>query len=266
VKKEAKLSFALDDIYIEKLIVNPRHIEVQIAADMYGNVIHLFDRDCSIQRKRQKLIEEGGEMKIPLPLREKMFKASKDLMKAANYHSLATVEFLVDSDDTFYFLEVNTRIQVEHTVTEELVDLDLIRLQIEIASKKKLTIMQSDVKSKGHVMEFRINAEDPMNDFCPSCGKLEVFSLPIGSNLRIETYLCQGMSVMPFYDSMIGKIIVSGKTREEVLNRSKRILKECMIEGIKTTLPFFIELLERGIFVDNTHHIFSMDMVKQKGR
>ena len=265
VKTEAKISFSSDEIYLEKMIVNPRHIEVQIAADMHGTVIHLYDRDCSIQRKRQKLVEESGELTISKTLREKMLFFAKKLIRKANYYSLATVEFLVEGDHSFYFMEVNTRIQVEHTITEELLGIDLVALQIEIALKQALKLTQKDIVSKGHVIEFRINAEDPMNDFISSSGKLETFLLPLGSNVRIETYLYQGMTIVPFYDSMIGKIIVKGETRKQVLNRSKRVLKECMVEGIKTTIPFFLSLLENELFINNTHHIFSIDMMKQKG-
>jgi len=264
-KKEAKLSFDNDELYVEKQIVHPKHLEVQIAADKHGNVIHLFERDCTLQKRRQKLIEETLSPSIDQSQRDKLCLAAVSLMKEARYDSVGTVEFLLDKDGNFYFMEVNTRIQVEHTITEEITGIDLIKLQIESAIGQKLGVRQEDIQSSGCVMEFRINAEDPKREFCPTPGLVEVFVPPMGKDIRIESAVCQGSMISPFYDSMIAKLIVKGRNREEVIVRSRRALKEFLVQGIATTIPFFLEILNDDLFLENKHVISSIDERMSKG-
>lgn len=256
---EAKSSFKDDALYLEKMIIDPKHVEVQIAADHHGNVVHLFERDCSLQKRRQKLIEESLSPSLDDKLREKICMAAVRLCKEAGYNSVGTVEFLLDSEGNFYFMEVNTRIQVEHTVTEELTGIDLIELQIRSAFGEKLAIKQKDIEASGHVMEFRINAEDPENEFIPSPGLVEVFKVPYGRDLRVESSVHQGDRISPFYDSMICKLIVKGSDRKDVIAKSLMTLKEFEIRGIKSTIPFFIEMLQDELFVENRHVISSID-------
>jgi acetyl-CoA carboxylase, biotin carboxylase subunit len=258
-KQEARLSFDDDALYLEKMIVNPKHIEVQVAADHHGNVIHLFERDCTLQKRRQKLIEETFSPSLNDSQRKKVCASAVSLMKEAKYNSVGTVEFLLDEDGRFYFMEVNTRIQVEHTITEELTGVDLIKLQIESAFGAKLGIDQKDVQAKGHVMEFRINAEDPERGFCPTPGLIELYIPPVGKDVRLESAIYQGLRISPFYDSMIAKLIVKGDSREDVINKSRRILREFYIKGVATTIPFFITILNDDIFIKNRHFISSVD-------
>jgi acetyl-CoA carboxylase biotin carboxylase subunit len=265
-KQEAMISFGDDSIYLEKMIVNPKHIEVQVAADMHGNIIHLYERDCTLQRRRQKLIEETPSLSIDSVQREEMCNAALRLLKKANYHSLGTVEFLLDEKGKFYFMEVNTRVQVEHTITEELLGIDLVDMQIKIARGEKLEVKQKDISIKPlHVMEFRINAEDPELNFRPSPGTLDVFIPPLGAHVRVDTAVHQGARISPFYDSMIAKLIVTGKDRNEVIRRSRRMLAAFYIEGVATTIPFYSKILLEDFFINNNHHILSIDKRAKEG-
>ena len=246
---EAEANFNNADVYLEKVIMNPRHVEVQILGDKHGNYIYLGERDCSIQRRRQKLIEEAPSPIVGSSLRKKMGQAAIALAKAAKYHSAGTVEFLVDEKHHFYFMEMNTRVQVEHTVTEELTQTDLVKEQLRIAMGEKLSIKQKDIAYQGHVIEFRINAEDPRNYFSPSPGTLEYYIPPGGPHVRIDSACYTGCCISPFYDSMIAKLIVRGKNRKEAIAVAKRALNEFHISGVKTTIPFHLAMLEDENFV-----------------
>jgi len=254
-RTEALSAFGNDEIYMEKYIVNPRHIEIQIVADKYGNVVHLGERECSIQRNHQKIIEEAPSVVLTEELRKAMGQAAKKVASAIGYLGVGTVEFLLDSDGNFYFMEMNTRIQVEHTVTEEITGIDLLKLQILLAHGEKLELKQRDVKIKGHAIECRINAEDPKT-FMPSPGKIEAFHTPGGPGIRIDTAAYAGYVVPPFYDSMIAKLIAYGKDRDEAISRMKRALEMFLIEGIKTNIPLHLAILEDERFLKgdiNTH-------------
>ena len=236
-RTEAEVSFNNPDVYLEKMIVNPRHIEIQILADKHGNYIYLGERDCTIQRRRQKLIEEGPSPILTPSLRKKMGEAAVEIAKAAKYHSAGTVEFLLDEEKNFYFMEVNTRIQVEHTVTEELTGIDLVKEQIKIAMGEKLGVKQKEVDFHGHVIELRINAENPQNNFSPSPGTLEHYIPPGGPNVRVDSACYSGYRIPPNYDSMIAKLIVKGKNREEAIMVARRALREFHIGGVYSTIP-----------------------------
>jgi acetyl-CoA carboxylase biotin carboxylase subunit len=264
-KQEALILFNDDSVYLEKMIIEPKHIEVQVAADHFGNIIHLFERDCTLQKRRQKLIEETLSPSLTDEKREEICQAAVRLLKMAGYNSVGTVEFLLDKEGNFYFMEVNTRIQVEHTITEELTGVDLVELQILIAMGKKMPFSQQDIKPLGHVMQFRINAEDPDHGFSPSPGVVAQFILPVGANIRIESHLYTGYRISPYYDSLIAKLIVRGKDRAEVIKKSRRILSEFKISGVFTTIPFFIKMLNEKIFIDNRHHISSIDNLLGQG-
>jgi len=240
-KQESKASFGNDGLYVEKFIEEPRHIEIQIVGDQYGNVIHLSERDCSIQRRHQKLVEECPSPFMTKPLRKKMGDAAIKAGKCINYEGLGTVEFLVDKHKDFYFMEMNTRIQVEHTVTEEVIDLDLIREQINVANGEE--IRGKNYVPNMHAIECRINAEDPYNDFRPSPGKITSFHSSKGQGVRVDTHVYAGYTVPPYYDSMIAKLICRAKTREECITKMKRALDEFIVEGIKTTVPFHQQLM-----------------------
>jgi acetyl-CoA carboxylase, biotin carboxylase subunit len=264
-RTEAEVSFGNPDVYLEKMIVNPRHIEVQVLADKHGNTIHLGERDCSMQRRRQKLIEEAPSPVLNESLRKRMGEAAVEIVKAANYHSVGTVEFLLDEHKHFYFMEVNTRIQVEHTVTEELTGIDLVKEQIKVAMGEKLKIKQKDVEFKGHVIQFRINAENPSNHFAPSPGKLEHFIAPGGPHVRLDTACYAGYRIPPNYDSMIAKLIVKGKDRAEAISVGKRALKEFHISGIFTTIPFHLYMLEDDNFLRCEYFINYIDNLVAEG-
>jgi acetyl-CoA carboxylase biotin carboxylase subunit len=241
-RTEAEVSFNNPDVYLEKMIVNPRHIEVQILADKHGNTLYLGERDCTIQRRRQKLIAE-----------------------AADYHSVGTVEFLLDEKEHFYFMEVNTRIQVEHTVTEELTGIDLIREQIRVAMGEKLKIKQKDVTFTGHVIQCRINAENPENNFAPSPGNLEYYIAPGGPHVRVDSACYAGYRIPPHYDSMIAKLIVKGKDREEAIAVAKRALREFHISGVHSTIPFHLYMFEDKRFLENDYFINYVDNLILEG-
>ena len=245
---EAGAAFGNAGMYLEKYIEEPRHIEVQVAGDQYGNAAHFSERDCSIQRRHQKLVEESPSPFVDDALREKLGKAATNAVKAIQYEGVGTIEFLVDKYKNFYFMEMNTRIQVEHPVTEEVVDVDLIQLQIEIANGKKLE--QKAYLPTHHAIECRINAEDPLDNFKPSAGKITNYIPSGGIGVRIDTHIYPNYSIPPFYDSMIAKLIVKAKTRQEAIQKMKRALNEMKIEGIKTTIPFHLKLMENVDFVN----------------
>ncbi len=245
-RKEAKASFANDGIYIEKFVEEPRHIEFQIVGDQYGNVIHLSERDCSIQRRHQKLVEESPSPFMTPELREKMGDAAVKAGKSINYEGVGTIEFLVDKYRNFYFMEMNTRIQVEHPVTEEVIDHDLIKEQIKVAAG--IPISGKNYYPTMHAMECRINAEDVRNGFRPSPGKILSFHSPKGHGVRVDTHVYSGYSVPPYYDSMIAKLICKAQTREECIKKMQRALDEFIIEGIKTTVPFHQALMKNEAF------------------
>ena len=244
VKKEAKQAFNNDDIYLEKYIENPRHIEVQISADEFGNVIHLGERDCTIQRKNQKILEESPSIILDDNLREKISKAAIKAVKASNYINAGTVEFLVDKNKNFYFMEMNTRIQVEHPVTEVLTGIDIVKEQIKIASGEKLSYKQNKINFTGHVIEARVNAENPKKNFMPSPGTITGLNLPGGNGIRIDSGIYAGYTIPPYYDSMLAKIIVHGQNRNEAIAKLKRALEELIVEGVPTNIEFLLKLIE----------------------
>jgi len=249
---EAKASFTNDGIYVEKFIEEPRHIEIQVLGDQYGNAIHMSERDCSIQRRHQKLLEECPSPFMTKALRTKMGNAAIAAAKAINYEGVGTVEFLVDKHKNFYFMEMNTRIQVEHCVTEEVIDLDLIKEQIKVAAGEK--IKEKNYLPTMHAIECRINAEDPQNDFRPNPGKITSFHSPKGLGVRVDTHVYAGYSVPPYYDSMIAKVICKAKTREECITKMQRALDEFIIEGIKTTIDLHSKLMKDEKFRKGDFH------------
>ncbi|WP_304159076.1 acetyl/propionyl/methylcrotonyl-CoA carboxylase subunit alpha, partial [Fusobacterium ulcerans] len=249
-KSEAKQAFGNDAIFIEKYLEKPKHIEVQILGDKFGNIVHLFERDCSIQRRHQKLIEEAPSFSLPYNIRKAMGEAAVTLAKAINYDSAGTLEFLVDKNNDFFFMEMNTRVQVEHTVTEMVTGVDIIKLQIKVAAGEKLNIAQDDVILYGHAIECRINAEDPENDFLPSPGVLTKYIVPGGNGIRVDSHSYQGYEISPYYDSMIGKLIAFGINREEAIAKMKRALSEYIIEGIDTTIPFHLEVFNNELYLE----------------
>jgi acetyl-CoA carboxylase biotin carboxylase subunit len=245
-KMEAAASFKNDGIYMEKFVEEPRHIEIQIAGDQYGNVCHLSERDCSIQRRHQKLVEESPSPFMTADLRAKMGEAAIKAASAINYESVGTIEFLVDKHRNFYFMEMNTRIQVEHCVTEEVVSFDLIKEQIKIAMGEKIS--GRNYEPTMHAIECRINAEDPYNDFRPSPGKITNLFTPGGHGVRVDSHVYAGYVIPPYYDSMIGKLITVAQTREEAIDTMYRALSEYVIEGVKTTIPFHLQLMQNEDF------------------
>ncbi len=248
-KSEAEIAFGNSTVYLEKFIVEPRHVEVQVMADKYGNALHFYERDCTIQRRHQKLIEESPCSALDERTREKLCDAALRIIKEGNYSSAATVEFLLDKDKHFYFIEVNTRIQVEHTITEMVTGHDLIKWQLRIASGEKIKLSQRDIKHTGAAMECRINAEDCENDFAPCPGTITKYIPPGGLGVRIDTHVHQGYTVSPHYDSMVCKLIVHQKNREEAIATMKRALSEFVIEPVKTTIPACLDILSHNLFI-----------------
>ncbi len=242
-RTEAAAAFGDDTVYMERYIENPRHIEIQVVADREGNVIHMGERECSVQRNHQKLIEEALSTILTPEKRKEMGNAARRAATAIGYSNLGTVEFLVDGDGSYYFMEMNTRIQVEHTVTEGVTNLDLVKLQIALAAGDRLSIRQQDVKFKGHCMECRINAEDPVS-FMPSPGEITAFHPPGGLGVRLDTAAYTGYTVTPYYDSMIGKLITYGQNRDEAIARMRRSLEMFFVEGIKTNIPMHLKILD----------------------
>jgi len=264
-RSEAEASFNNPDVYLEKMIVNPRHIEVQIIGDKYGNFVHLGERDCTIQRRRQKLIEETPSPKVTESMRKKIGQCAIDIAKAAGYHSVGTVEFLLDEQGSFYFMEVNTRIQVEHTITEELTGIDLVKQQIAVARGEKLPFRQKDITFKGHVFELRINAENPSQNFAPSPGLLEHYIPPGGPHVRVDSACYGGYKIPPYYDSMIAKLIVIGANRTEAIAHAKRALREFHITGVHSTIPFHQYMLDDQRFLTHNYTIGYIDQLISEG-
>ncbi len=257
---EAKASFGNDGLYIEKFIVEPHHIEIQIIGDQHGKIAHFSERDCSIQRRHQKLVEESPSPFMTSRLRDKMGKAAIKAAKAINYEGVGTVEFLVDKDRNFYFMEMNTRIQVEHTVTEEVIDHDLIKEQIKVAMGEKIS--GKNIIPVLHAIECRINAEDPFNNFRPSPGMITGFHSPKGQGVRVDTHVYAGYVIPPYYDSLIAKLICKAQTRDECIRKMKRALDEFIVEGVKTTIPFHMQLMENESFVSGKFDTSFMEHFK----
>ena len=251
---EAEAAFGNDGLYMEKFIKKPRHVEIQILADRSGNVVHLGERDCSVQRRHQKLLEESPSPAINHSLRKKMGNAAIAAAKSISYEGAGTVEFLVDDDNNFYFMEMNTRIQVEHPVTEMVTGVDLIAEQIKIAGGDNLGFTQDDIQLNGHAIECRINAEDPSHNFRPSPGKITGWLPPGGPGVRVDSHVYTGYEIPPFYDSLIGKLIVWGKDRNTAIKRMNRALNECAVTGIPTTINFHLTLLNKRKFMEGKIH------------
>ena len=249
-RAEAEAAFGNGDVYLEKYIEHPRHVEVQVLADHHGNVVHLFERDCSVQRRHQKLIEESPSTSITAETRTAMCDAARNLIRAAKYTNAATVEFIVDKNGNFYFIEVNARIQVEHPVTEMVTGIDLIKWQIRIAAGEALPWSQNDIVQRGAAIECRINAENPRRNFQPSPGKIEQLIAPGGFGVRFDSHAHSGYVVPPYYDSMIGKLIVHQPTRAEAIACMQRALAELQVDGIQTTIPIHQEILSHSAFVE----------------
>jgi acetyl-CoA carboxylase biotin carboxylase subunit len=260
-RQEAAAAFKNDGVYMEKFVEEPRHIEIQVAGDQYGTVCHMSERDCSIQRRHQKLVEESPSPFMTPELRKQMGEAAIKAAAAINYESVGTVEFLVDKHRNFYFMEMNTRIQVEHCVTEEVINFDLIKEQIKIAMGEKIS--GRNYEPQMHAIECRINAEDPYNDFRPSPGKITVLHTPGGHGVRVDSHVYAGYVIPPYYDSMIGKLITVAQTREEAIDTMYRALSEYVIEGVKTTIPFHLQLMQyedfrKGNFTTKFLETFTM--------
>jgi acetyl-CoA carboxylase biotin carboxylase subunit len=250
-KAESKAAFNNGTLFLEKFVVEPRHVEVQVMTDKAGNALHFFERDCTIQRRHQKLIEEAPCPVLNEATREELCKAALKVVKQTDYVGAATVEFLIDKDMNYYFIEVNTRIQVEHPITEMITGHDLIKLQLQVAGGQQLGLRQKDIKFSGVAMECRINAEDPARDFAPCPGPIDKYIPPGGMGVRIDTHVYQGAVVSPYYDSMISKLIVHRNNREETINTMKRALREYQIEPIKTTIPICLEILNNSLYCEN---------------
>ena len=262
-RQEAEKFFGNPDVYMEKFLVNPRHIEVQIIADKYGNVIHLGERDCSIQRRHQKLVEEAPSPAVSADIRKKLGDAAIRAALAANYEGVGTIEFLLDKDKNFYFMEMNTRLQVEHGITEMISNIDIVREQINIAAGNKLSVKQDDVKLYGHAIECRINAEDPDRNFLPAPGEINGYITPGGFGVRVDSHVYSGYKIPPYYDSLISKVMAWAPTREEARRRMYRALKEYVITGVKTTLPFYQELIEDEVFIGGNFDTGFMNTYKK---
>lgn len=261
-QQEAETAFGNAGVYLEKYIEEPRHIEIQVLGDTHGNVIHLGERDCSIQRRHQKLIEEAPSPALDDDLRQKMGEAALKAAKAVQYTGAGTVEFLLDKHKNFYFMEMNTRIQVEHPVTEMITGVDLIKEQILAAAGYPLSVSQEEVVINGWSIECRINAENPLKNFMPSPGRIDTYLPPGGFGVRVDSAVYQGYSIPPYYDSMIAKLIVHGKTREEAIARMKRALREFVIAGVETTIPFHIALLENEKFISGNFNTKFLELNK----
>lgn len=253
-KAEALACFNNDVVYIEKYVRNPHHIEFQVLADNYGNVVHLFERDCSVQRKNQKIVEEAPSVFLNDDIRRKMGEVAVKICKVVNYVNAGTIEFLVDDDKNFYFMEMNTRIQVEHPITEMITGIDLIKEQIRIAAGERLSFNQNDLKINGHSIECRINAEDAKKNFVPCPGKIDQLNVPGGLGVRLDSAVYQGYTIPPFYDSMIAKLIVHGNTRDEAIMKMKRSLAEFIIDGITSNIDFHFDILNHEDFARGNYN------------
>ncbi|MCQ2459808.1 MAG: acetyl-CoA carboxylase biotin carboxylase subunit [Ruminococcus sp.] len=258
-QQEAMNFFGDDTVYIEKLLVNPHHVEIQIIADQQGNYIHLCERDCSMQRRNQKVLEECPSPIVSSELREKMGKAAVTAAKQCGYYSAGTIEFLVDEKRNFYFMEMNTRIQVEHPVTEEVTGFDIVKAQIEIAAGMPLQVTQDDIVIRGHAIECRINAENPDLDFRPSPGRITALYMPGGPGIRIDSAVYQTYTITPFYDSMIGKLIAHGSDRNDAINKMRWALSEFIVEGVDTNIEFQLDLIKNADFKNGKYDIGFLD-------
>ncbi len=266
-QQEAQKFFGNPGVYAEKFLENPRHIEVQILGDSFGNVIHLGERDCSIQRRHQKLLEEAPSPAIDEKTRQEMGAAAVRAAKAINYEGAGTCEFLLDHDGKWYFMEMNTRVQVEHCVTEMISQVDIVREQIRVAAGKKLNYTQDDIVLKGHAIECRINAEDSENGFMPSPGTIDAYLAPGGFGVRVDSHVYAGYKIPPYYDSMIGKLICWGRTRNEARRRMYQALKEYVVLGVKTTIPFHQQIVEDEVFISGQFNTgFIEDFYKRQGK
>ncbi|MDN3705533.1 acetyl-CoA carboxylase biotin carboxylase subunit [Myroides ceti] len=266
---EATSAFGDGSVFIEKYVGSPRHIEIQIMADTHGNIVYLFERECSVQRRHQKVIEEAPSAVLTPEIRKAMGEAAVKVAKSCDYVGAGTVEFLLDENKNFYFLEMNTRLQVEHPVTEMITGMDLVELQIRVARGEKLPVQQEDLKIKGHALELRVYAEDPMNDFLPSVGNLEVYRLPEGEGVRVDNGFEQGMDVPIYYDPMLSKLITYGKDREDAIQLMLKAIEDYKVEGVSTTLPFGKFVFEHEAFVSgnfDTNFVkkyYSADIIKE---
>ncbi len=258
-QQEIRQAFASEELLVEKLILNPKHIEVQLLADKSGNIIHLGDRDCSLQRRHQKVIEEATCPCLDATTRAAICDAAVLAAKTVNYSNAGTVEFLLAPDGKFYFMEMNTRIQVEHPVTEEVTGVDIVRNQLLVAFGEKLGYKQRDVKLKGHAIEMRINAEDANHGFAPSPGTVKFYSAPGGPGVRIDSHVCSGYVVSPYYDSLLAKLIVHGATREEALERARRAIREYEIDGVATNVGFISQLIDSQSVTDGTYTVSTVN-------
>lgn len=245
---EATSAFGDGSVFVEKYVTSPRHIEIQVMADSHGNILHFFERECSIQRRHQKVVEEAPSAVLTPELREKMGQAAINVARSCDYLGAGTVEFLLDADHNFYFLEMNTRLQVEHPVSEWIAGVDLVELQIRVARGEELQIKQEDLKINGHALELRVYAEDPMNDFLPSVGNLEIYQLPVGENIRVDNGFEQGMDIPIYYDPMLSKLITYGSTRAEAIELMIKAIDNYHVKGVQTTLPFGRFVCEHDAF------------------
>jgi propionyl-CoA carboxylase alpha chain len=267
---EATSAFGDGSVFVEKYVTSPRHIEVQVMADMHGNVLHFFERECSVQRRHQKVVEEAPSSILTPELREEMGVAACKVAKSCDYVGAGTVEFLMDADLNFYFLEMNTRLQVEHPVTELITGVDLVELQIKVARGEELPMKQEDLTINGHAVELRVYAEDPLNDFLPSVGNLETYQLPVGNGIRVDNGFKEGMDIPIYYDPMLSKLITYGKTREEAIELMLDAIQNYKVKGVQTTLPFgsFVfahEAFRSGNF--DTHFVknyYSPEKIKEQ--
>ena len=264
-KSEAEIAFGDGALYMEKYLVNPRHIEFQIIADNHGNVVHLGERDCSIQRRQQKLLEESPSPSLNPKLRERMGAAAVKAAKAANYSNVGTIEFLLTDKEEFYFMEMNTRVQVEHPVTEQVTGVDIIKEQIRVAAGEKLSFRQKDIKVTGHAIECRINAENPARNFAPCPGLVKLFVPAGGPGVRVDTHVYTGYRIPPYYDSMIAKLIVVGADREQALARCRRALDEFIVEGVSTTIPFSQLIMSNKDFIAGHYDTGFIERMMQTG-
>lgn len=269
---EATSAFGDGSVFIEKYVTSPRHVEIQVMADTHGNVLHFFERECSVQRRHQKVVEEAPSAVLTPELRHQMGEAAKDVARSCNYVGAGTVEFLLDADHNFYFLEMNTRLQVEHPVTEWITGVDLVELQIRVARGETLPMKQEDLTIKGHALELRVYAEDPTNDFLPSVGTLEVYQLPTGKNVRVDNGFEEGMDIPIYYDPMLSKLITYGNTREEAIQEMLKAISNYKVKGVETTLPFGTFVCEHEAFTSghfDTHFVknyFNPETLKTKYR
>ncbi|PLS87422.1 MAG: acetyl-CoA carboxylase biotin carboxylase subunit [Actinobacteria bacterium] len=263
--REAVAAFGEGSVYLEKFLVDPRHVEVQVMGDGEGNVVHFYERECSMQRRRQKILEEAPSPGISPATREAITAAAVRLAEEASYANAGTAEFLVDQDESFYFIEMNTRIQVEHPITEEITGVDLVKEQLKVAAGEGLSLKQDEIPLSGHAIEFRINAEDPENNFFPSPGEVTGVEVPGGPGVRVDTAVFAGYQIPPFYDSMVSKLVVRGADRHEALARGGRALEEYRLEGIKTTIPLHLRLLREEAFLSGRYGTGYLEKLLSKG-